>query len=271
MKKRDLIEYSLEVFIPLVLDRCGVPPLLNQISTATAKLAGMAVLDCLEKYRGKTKSLSVKSVQNERIETIVGCARDYVKLSIQKGQWDTSSSSKLESYADALYDSQSFLIFTALTETDRRKDLIFGNYWGYIICNHNESFDDQYFTVSLIKKLSYRQIVLIKLIAEGLPESIKTKTITKPEISVDFNLLYQYGFWDIMGKDINANYENFRSLDGINKTKLSDITYKRLSLSTVINKNEVNNMISTMLLKEDIPASPRLWISEEGEYAEPPE
>ena len=162
------------------------------------------------------------------------------------------------------------MIFTALTETDRRKDLIFGNYWGYIICNHDESFDDQYFTVSLIKKLSYRQIVLIKLIAEGLPENIRTKTITKPEISVDLNMLHQYGFWDIMGKEINANYENFRSLDGINKTKLADITYKRLSLSTIISKNEVNNMISIMLLKEDIPASPRLWISEEGKYAETP-
>lgn len=271
MKKSDFLDYSLDVFIPLVLVKCGVHPLLTQIATSSAKFAGKAVLDCLEKYRGKFKSSSVKSMQVDRIETIVGYARDYVEQSILKGQWDTSSSARLKSYADALYDSQSFLIFTALTETDRRKDLIFGNYWGYIICNHDESFDDQYFTVSLIKKLSYRQIVLIKLIAEGLPESIRTKTITKPEISVDLNMLHQYGFWDIMGKEINANYENFRSLDGINKTKLADITYKRLSLSTIISKNEVHKIISTMLLKEDIPASPRLWVSEGGKYAETPE
>ena len=271
MKKSDITEYSLDVFIPLLFDSLGLPSLLCQVATATAKFAGKTVLNCLDKYRRDVKKLHNESLQRNRIETIVGFARKYVNLSIKNGKWNQSASRKENLYSNYLYDSQSFLISMALTETDRRKDVFFGNYWGYIICNHEESFDDQYFTASLIKSLSYRQLVLIKLIAEGLPKDINTKTITKPEISVDLNLLNQYGFWDVMGKEINANYENYRSLDGIKKTKLTDITYKRLSLSTLIRQNEVNKIVSTMHLKDDIPASPRLWISEEGKYADTPE
>ena len=146
--------------------------------------------------------------------------------------------------------------------------MLYGSYWGNLIYEHDENWDDQYFIINLLGRLSIRQIILIKLLVDGFPGINTSLAITNPIIVSEFNDLSPL-FWHIeKGIELNNSWDS-RHLGNLVITDFAQNIYRMLGLSECITEEMVKEIVSQMKL-QSTESPHHFYIDPDGNYAERP-
>lgn len=239
--------------------------------TAAYKLTKSYLADQLGKFYDDYSKRQLSQFQLERLNTITHFSIVQFYKLIKQDNWSFVDHPEAEAYTKALYESQDHLIYRALQEAQRTKDELYGCFWGNLIYEHDENWNDLFYIINIFSRLSFRQLLLIKLINEGFAGVDRTLSITNPVVSVEMQELYHLGLWDMLGKYVNPNYNNTQDLFHIKETKFSKSLYDRLSLKEKPYGKEISDLIGEMQLQSGLPSSQLLWLDENGNFAERPQ
>ena len=266
MKNKDYASYIKQGVLlaaPVILTAFNMPV----ISAAIASISGVAsLLEQMKINRRFAEDLQISKYYKERLIHILDIGHDVVKNRAEKEGLFTNP--EFLDKEDAFIDAQLSVIVEAMKDTKRNKDSFYGSLYGSIVFEHNDDWDDQYFSIATLGKLSIRQLVLLKLIIERFSSNDMKVSITNPIISYEMDEMAPLFWYNEKGFEIKKNIQ-FRYLGDIVPTSFAMQLYKRLSLETFITEAQVSSVIDQMHLQET-DSNSYLDVASEGNYAEVP-
>lgn len=93
------------------------------------------------------------------------------------------------------YEVSEDLMLTAIRQSQQKKVEILGRYYGGSFYKGNIDWQDMHQIIIMAGTLTFRQIVLIRLICEGFGGISPELFITKPSACVEINRMQDYGLW----------------------------------------------------------------------------
>ena len=110
---------------------------------------------------------------------------------------------QLQSFSITLDDSQmqntcevaEHICMEAIRQSETKKQEVLGRYYGYRFYHGPADWQDMHQIVSMTGTLTFRQIVLIRLICDGFNGYNPEWFITNPSACVEVNRLQDYGLW----------------------------------------------------------------------------
>ena len=173
------------------------------------------------------------------------------------------------------YEVSEDLMLTAIRQSQQKKVEVLGRYYGGSFYKGNIDWQDMHQIIMMAGTLTFRQIVLIRLICEGFGGISPELFITKPSACVEINRMQDYGLWmtDIaMFKDDSSAKIQIKLLkpteyakmvcDALMLEKLSDEDIKRtLDGLMISDEGEPAEGIT----KEDYEAATMWHYDEKGE------
>ena len=268
-EKRLVNEIVGSTALQLALSLTGLP-FVPQIILGSTPAVIRYVSECTRQVYDDVLSRQLSAKQRQRLYSFSENAYIQFIKRIKNDGWTGVEHPEAGPYLNNLFESQEFAIIKALQESQTKKDIFYGVYWGNVIYEHDEHWEDQHFIISLLSKLSFRQLILVKLIVEGFAERNKDMFITRPEISIELSELQSLGLWGTYGIEITQSLDNSRSLQHIRVTDFGKSFYNKLDLASIISQEDENSVIKDMALRSDLEATSTLYWNKEGSYAEEP-
>lgn len=139
---------------------------------------------------------------------------------------ETIDNSQLE-YA---YEVAEDVILTAIRQSERKKVDILGRYFGRKLYEGNSDWQDIHQILSMAGVLTFRQLVMIRLISEKFYGIDDTLYIGNPSACVEINRLLDYGIWAMGGAPFSTDNSVSYPLKGFAPTKFSHFVCKSLML-----------------------------------------
>lgn len=150
--------------------------------------------------------------------------------------------------AEQIYESVAGLILKAINENQRHKIETMGNFLGETVYSgdFSNNHELQQMTNTLVK-LSWRQLVLIKLISEKF-HGIDSELIPlDPSASIEINELQQYGFWQSEGARFGVDNSSTYQLKDIKPTEYCYHFVEKIGMD-FITVNDVNEIVGSLRL-----------------------
>ena len=202
--------------------------------------------------------------------------RTYFELAAQN--YDTSAGQTYvfgDEYIEQVGEIAEHASIEAMRESQAKKIEVLGWYYGgeFFRNGPNLNFDEMHQIVSMVSALTFRQIVLIRLIDEGFKDLDENLYVTEPTMCVEINRLKDYGIWQTEGAAFGINESWHIQLKAIIPTHYSEKVCKALMLDK-ISEEDIKRTIDGMELKPD--GSPMKVVTEEEyrkdtEWQEAPE
>lgn len=134
------------------------------------------------------------------------------------------------SYIDYSYEVAEHATLEAIRQSEKKKIDILGRYYGRMLYIGGHDWQDMHQMITVVGTLTFRQLVMIRLISEGF-EGIDSKLfIGNPSACVEVNRLKDYGVWQTFGASFGINESIPIQIDSIISTVYSDIVYEELML-----------------------------------------
>lgn len=189
--------------------------------------------------------------------------RTYFELAAQN--YDTSAGQAYvlgDEYIEQLREIAEHASIEAMRESQAKKIEVLGWYYGGEFFRNGpiQNFDEMHQIVSMVSALTFRQIVLIRLIDEGFKDLDENLYVTEPTMCVEINRLKDYGIWQTEGASFGINESWHIQLKTIIPTIYSEKVCKVLMLDK-ISEEDINRTIDGMELKPD--GSPMKMLREE--------
>lgn len=243
----------------------GISPLGQLALTSSIKLAKSYLEYSIKPLYDDFSHRQLSQFQMSRLQSITVRAIKTFYKRCEVDNWNLEHTES-EDYINFLFKSQDHLIFQSLQDAQRLKDILYGSYWGNLIYEHDENWDDQFFTINLIGRLSFRQVILIKLLVDGFPDINTNLSITNPIIVAEFNELTPL-FWHIeKGVELHNHWDT-RHLGNLVVTDFAQRVYRMLDLSEFITEEMINDVTSQMKL-QSVESPNLLFFNHDGHYAE---
>ena len=213
----------------------------------------------------KQRNLSYRQISVFKYVLGTGYGR-FLRL-VEENDWNLEHPES-QSFVERFYENGEHLLLEAMSESQQKKLDAYSSLMGRLIYEHSSDWDNQFFDISTLSKLSFRQLVLIKLIVEGFPGIDKSLSITDPCISSELKELAPL-FWHIEKGVELSSYLETSYLGCIVKSTYSSQFYEKLLLNELINDGDVEEIKMQMRLR-NLGSSDQLYIDPNGNYAEPP-
>ena len=177
--------------------------------------------------------------------------------------YEFAEKDQLQSFSITLDDSQmhnacevaEHICMEAIRQSETKKQEVLGRYYGYRFYHGPADWQDMHQIVSMAGALTFRQIVLIRLICDGFNGYNPEWFITNQSACVEVNRLQDYGLWlTEMARfkdDSSANIQ----LNVLKPTNYAHMVYEVLMLDR-LSDDDVKRTLES------------LGISEKGEKAE---
>ena len=159
------------------------------------------------------------------------------------------------SYLESAYEVAEHLTLEAIRQSETKKVEVLGHYYGSQFYKGNTDWQDMHQIITMAGTLTYRQMVLIRLICDGFDGISQELFITNPSACVEINRMQDYGLWmtDMaMFKDDSSAKIQIKLLK---PTGYAKMVYDALMMEKLLDDD----------IKRTIES---LAISEEGEPAE---
>lgn len=153
-------------------------------------------------------------------------------------------------YEGARQAAEGFLM-QSMKEFEHKKLDVLGSYYGRNMYYGNTQWERIYQTQKMIDRLSYRQIVLIRLISEHFKGEDPEHCITAPDACVEVMELLNYGIWKAPGAFLNQDNSQPIKLKSLVATPHAD----KLNVELMLDKIEEADI-------KHIKATLRIWPSE---------
>lgn len=228
-------------------------------------LSFRAILREYEKYKQKAV-LDEKDKLKELLRSTVNA---YMNLA-EKNGWDVRDYDKenVIGYVESI--TKGVLEYT-LSEYESKKIKLYGDFLGAVVYHGDFSrIDELIYGLKVFSKLSYRQLILVKLITDNFAEIDKPTSITNVSICVEMNELMLMGFWRINGVLLETDYTSPITIGDVNCTQYAKefVTYTNLNFS----HEEIQIIVDKFHLDyREQPNSFMLTVSNDPVSGEPPQ
>lgn len=145
------------------------------------------------------------------------------------------------------YEAAEGAMLTAVRQSQRAKIQILGRYFGRQLYSDKIDWQDMHQMLKMIDALTFRQLVMIRLIAEDFKGLDKKLFINNPTACVEINRLLDFGIWQTAGAQFGINKSWKLQLESIIPTTYSDEVSKSLMLETLTEDN-INETIKGLSL-----------------------
>lgn len=112
-----------------------------------------------------------------------------------------------DAYYQQVYETAEHVSIEAIRQSEMRKIEVLGRYYGGEFYKHgaNIEFQDMHQMITMIGELTYRQIVMIRLISDDLENLDGNLFVGNPHACVEINRLKDYGIWQTEGAAFGIN------------------------------------------------------------------
>lgn len=207
--------------------------------------------NCYNDYAQRTLSIS----ETKKLNTTSQVALEVFRELSEKDQilaWEISIDPSYEEYA---YEVADHVVQEAIRQSEAKKAEVLGWYYGKRIYQGPGDWQDMHQIITMAGTLSFRQIVLIRLINEGFLGIAPEMFITNPSACVEISRMQDYGLW-------MTDKVTFKD-DASAEIQIKDL------MPTVYAKMVGEALMLDKLSEEDIKRTiESLSLSEKGEPAE---
>lgn len=162
-----------------------------------------------------------------------------------------------EAYLQYVYETAEHVSIEAIRQSETKKIEVLGRYYGAEFYKHGWmlDFQDMHQMISMIGALTFRQIVLIRLISEEFKGYDGKLFISNPTACVEVNRLKDYGIWQTEGASFGINESLTIPLNSIIPTKYSELVCSALMLDR-LSEDDIKRTIDSLRLtaKGNAPA-----------------
>lgn len=153
------------------------------------------------------------------------------------------------SYADYAYEVAEHATMEAIRQSETSKVDILGRFYGQSFYKRNTDWQDMHQIITMVGSLTFRQIVMIRLISEGFKGLDRKLFITNPSACVEINRLKDYGIWQTSGAAFGINESILPSLEDIIATNYVDLICEDLMLDR-LSKEDIKRTIDSLMLSD---------------------
>lgn len=207
--------------------------------------------NCYNDYAQRTLSIS----ETKKLNTASQVALEVFRELSEKDRvlaWEISIDPSYEEYA---YEVADHVIQESIRQSETKKAEVLGRYYGKRIYQGPGDWQDMHQIITMAGTLSFRQIVLIRLINEGFIGIDPDMFITNPSACVEVSRMQDYGLW-------MTDKVTFKD-DASAEIQIKDL------MPTVYAKMVGGALMLDKLSEEDIKRTiESLSLSEKGEPAE---
>lgn len=253
IKKNIVSEYAgkvVETTFPAIAVAVGFPAAV--VATPFVKGLVLGVIERCFNYNAK-KTLSIRETMNLYKVSRVAL-QTFKELADKDGvvAWEMRMDPSNEEYA---LEVAEHVTMEAIRQSEQKKLEVIGRYYGKRFYQGPADWQDMHQIITMAGALTYRQMVLIRLICEGFEGISPEMFITNPSACVEINRMQDYGLWmkDMaMFKDDSSAKLQIKLLK---PTRYAKMVYDALMLEK-LSDDDIKRMVES------------LAISAEGEPAE---
>lgn len=151
-------------------------------------------------------------------------------------------------YESARQAAEGFLM-QSMREFERKKLDVLGSFYGRNLYYGNDQWEYIFQTQKMIERMSFRQIVLIRLISERFPEINPELCITAPDACVEVMELINYGIWKAPGAFLSQDNSRPIKLKTLEPTPYAKKLTEELMLDDIA-EEDVEHIIKTLKIRE---------------------
>lgn len=152
-------------------------------------------------------------------------------------------------YVDYAYEVADHATMEAIRQSEKKKVELLGRYYGRQLYRGGTHWQDMHQMISMAGALSFRQIVMIRLIANNFSGINQKLFINNPAACVEMNQLLSYGIWKTNGVRFGTNSSWAIQIDSIIPTIYSEQISEMLMLDK-ISEEDINIVIDSLALTE---------------------
>lgn len=220
----------------------GFPPIALASPFAKGLILGLIETcynDCAQKTMSVSESKKFERVSKVALQTFGELAeKDKVVA------WELNMDPAYFGYA---YEVAEHATMEAIRQSERKKVDVLGRFYGSQFYKGNSDWQDMHQVITMVGVLTYRQIVMIRLISEGFEKLDGNLFVSNPYACVEINRLKDYGIWQTEGAAFGINESWAIQLKSIIPTRYSDQVSKALMLDR-LSEDDVKRTIETLRL-----------------------
>ena len=119
------------------------------------------------------------------------------------------------SYIDYAYEVAEHATLESIRQSEKKKIDVLGRYYGKQFYKGNTNWQDMHQLITMVGNLTFRQIVMIRLINEGFKGLDGKLFISNEAACVEVNRLLDYGIWQTEGATFGINDSWMMQLDSL--------------------------------------------------------
>lgn len=150
------------------------------------------------------------------------------------------------------YEVAEHLSMEAIRQSEQKKIDILGRFYGKQFYEGRMNWQDMHQVIAMTGELSYRQIILIKLICERFSGMDQESYISNPSACVEINRLLDYGIWRREGAAFSTDNSNHILLKRVNPTEYAKLIYDVLMLNHIESEDIERTIESLHIVREGI-------------------
>ena len=160
-------------------------------------------------------------------------------------------------YIDYAYEVAEHATLEGIKQSERAKVDIIGRYYGRQLYKGFTDWQDMHQIITMTGLLTLRQIVMIRLIAEGFKGLDKGLCITNPSACVETNRLLDYGIWRTEGALFGTDDSSRIGLSFLRSTDYAKMVNEALMLDR-LSEDDVKRTVESLGLREMVDTKKRL-------------
>jgi len=233
----------------------GFPALILASPFAKGLVIGL-IENCYNDYAQRTLSVRETKKLNRVSEVALQTFREQAE---KDGVIAWEMNMHLE-YWDYAFEVAEHVTLESIRQSEMKKVDVLGRYYGGQFYNGNGDWQDMHQMITMVGSLTYRQIVLIRLISESFKGLDGKLFVSNPSACVEINRLKDYGIWQTEGAAFGINESWAIQLDSIIPTIYSDQVCEALMLER-LSEDDVKRTIDSLELTEK--GDPQQFLTEE--------
>jgi hypothetical protein len=169
------------------------------------------------------------------------------------------------SYFDYAYEVAEHATLESIRQSEKKKIDVIGRYYGKQFYKGNTNWQDMHQVITMAGNLTFRQIVMIRLINEGFKDLDGKMFISNEAACVEVNRLLDYGIWQTEGTTFGTNDSWMIQLDSLIPTYYTEKVCDALMLEK-LSDDDIQIVIETLHLTAE--GSPQTMLTEDDYKAQ---
>lgn len=163
-------------------------------------------------------------------------------------------------YIDYAYEVAEHATLESIRQSEKKKIDVLGRYYGKQFYKGNTNWQDMHQVITMVGNLTFRQIVMIRLINEGFDGFDEKMFISNEAACVEVNRLLDYGIWQTEGATFGTNDSWMIQLNSLIPTFYTEKVCDALMLEK-LSDDDVKIVIETLQLTAE--GSPQTMLTED--------